>query len=102
MAEGRERANQILAFYAARKHHAAVPGVLRKVALAHRARLPGTQAGGWAWSLRGPPMARLPSSCHAVHRSLRIPDLRAGDDSPLSNAFHQAALAACHSQRLPT
>ena len=28
-------------------------------------------------------MARLPSSRHAVHRSLRIPDLRAGDDSPL-------------------
>src|SRR5207249_145031 len=27
-------------------------------------------------------MARLPSPCHAVHRGVRIPDLRAGDDSP--------------------
>src|SRR5882762_4693133 len=47
-------------------------------------------------------MARLPPSRHAVHRRLRIPDLRAGDDSPLSNTFCPAALAACAFRRLPT
>src|SRR5207253_9127748 len=33
-------------------------------ALAHRARLSGTQAGGWARALRRPGMARLPSPRH--------------------------------------
>src|SRR5882757_7211141 len=47
-------------------------------------------------------MARLPPSRHAVHRRLRIPDLRAGDDTPLSNTFCPAALAACAFRRLPT
>ena len=61
-----------------------------QAALAHRARLSGTQAGSRAWSLRRPRLARLPSSRHAVHRGLRIPDRRAGDDSPLRTAFRHA------------
>jgi len=36
-------------------------------------------------------MARLPPPRHAVHRSLRIPNLRAGDDSPLSITFRRVA-----------
>src|SRR2546428_12653464 len=47
-------------------------------------------------------MARLPPSCHAVHRGLRIPDLRAGDDSPLRTSHHHALPATCRSRRLPT
>src|SRR2546428_10747684 len=47
-------------------------------------------------------MARLPPSCHAVHRGLRIPDLRAGDDSPLRTSHHHAVPATCRSRRLPT
>jgi len=43
---------------------------------------------GWPWPLRR--AARLPSSCKVVHRGLRIPDLRAGDDSLLGNSFHRA------------
>src|SRR5882724_10031755 len=47
-------------------------------------------------------MARLPSSRHAVHRSLRIPDLREGDDSPLRISHHHGLPATCRSRRLPT
>ena len=46
--------------------------------------------------------ARLPSSRHAVHRGLRIPDLRKGDDSPLRTSFRRAAPATCRTRRLPT
>jgi hypothetical protein len=35
-------------------------------------------------------------------RGLRIPDLRKGDDSPLSTSFHRDVPGACHSQRLQT
>src|SRR5258708_32192120 len=47
-------------------------------------------------------MARLPPSRHTVHRGLRIPDLRKGDDSPLSTSFHRDVPSACHSRRLQT
>ena len=69
-------------------------GRSRQAALAHRARLSGTQAGArLAW---------LPSSRHAVHRRLRLPDLRAADDSPLGNSSRRAVRATCPSPRLPT
>ncbi len=67
----------------AARHLLPPAGRSRQIALAHRARLSGTQAGVWARTLRGTRMARLPPSRHAVHRRLRFPDLRAGDDSPL-------------------
>src|SRR5215468_7425303 len=35
-------------------------------------------------------MARLPPSRHSLHRGLRIPDLRAGDDSPLDRSCRLA------------
>src|SRR6202022_2883929 len=47
-------------------------------------------------------MARIPSSRNTVHRGLRIPDLRAGDDSPLRTSFRHAALAIFHIRQLPT
>jgi SRSO17 transposase len=47
-------------------------------------------------------MARLPPPWHAVHSGLRIPDLRAGDDSPLSSSFLQEPHETYHSQWLPT
>src|ERR1700720_3850792 len=47
-------------------------------------------------------MAWLPPSRHAVHRSLRIPDLRKGDDSPLRTSFRRAVPATCRTRRLPT
>src|SRR5260370_31936783 len=47
-------------------------------------------------------MARLPPSRHAVHCSLRIPDLREGDDSPLRTSSRRSAPATCHTRQLPT
>ena len=73
-----------------RRHHLRHAGRSHQAALAHRARLSGTQAGGRARAFRRARLARLPPSRHAVHRSLRIPDLREGDDSPLRISFHQA------------
>ena len=71
-------------------------------ALAHRARLPGSQAGDRAWALRRTRMARLPPSRHVVHRRLWIPGLREGDDSPLRNSFLQEPHENCATRRLPT
>src|ERR1700726_1529573 len=48
---------------------------------------------GWAW---------LPPSRHAVHRGLRIPDLRKGDDSPLRTSSRRAVRATCRSPTLST
>ena len=102
VARGRSRADQILALDAAGGHQ--LPPARRscQAALADRAGLSGTQAGGRAWALRRARMARLPSSRHAVHRGLRIPDLRAGDDSPLRTSFHRAVPDACLTRRLST
>src|SRR5438132_7596727 len=62
----------------------------------------GTQAGGRAWTFRRPRMARLPPPRHDVHRDLRLPGLRAGDDSPLRTSSRQAVRRTCRSRRLPT
>jgi hypothetical protein len=47
-------------------------------------------------------MARLPPPRYAVHRGLRIPDLREGEDSPLSISSRRAVPAICATRRLPT
>ena len=46
-------------------------------------------------------LARLSSPRHAVHRSLRFPDLRAGDDSPLWTACRQVHPGGCAIRWLP-
>src|SRR5262245_56339514 len=46
-------------------------------------------------------MARLPPSRHPLHCGLRIPDLRARDDSPLRRSCHHALPAICLTRRLP-
>src|SRR4051812_31368141 len=51
--------------------------------MAYRTRLPGPQAGTWARALRGPRLAWLPPSRHALHRSLWLPGRRTGENSPL-------------------
>ncbi len=47
-------------------------------------------------------MAGLPSPRHALHRRLRIPDLRAGDYSPLRPCHRRVLPGICRSRRLPT
>ena len=47
-------------------------------------------------------LARLPSSRHAVHRGLRIPDLRTGRQFPPQDLVHCAVPDACLTRRLST
>src|SRR5208337_3624834 len=70
--------------------------------MADRTGLSGTQAGGRAWTLRGARMARLPPSRNTLHRRLRLPDLREGDDSPLRTSRRPEAPETSRSRRLPT
>src|SRR6202051_3764385 len=70
--------------------------------MAHRARLSGSQTRGRARTFRRARLAWLPPPRYAVHRCLRIPGLREGDDSPLGISFHQAFQETCGFQRLPT
>src|SRR5271166_6077894 len=96
-----EKADQILALDPSRRHRLPSSGRHRQAALAHRTRLSGTQAGGRARAFRRAWVARIPSPRHPVHCSLRIPDLRAGDDSPLRTSFHHAVPGTCRTRRLP-
>src|SRR5712671_504657 len=50
----------------------------------------------------GPRLAGLPSSRHAVNRRLRLPDLRTGEDSPLSTTLRRSHRKICRSQWLST
>jgi hypothetical protein len=94
--------DKILVLDASAKYHLRQPGRSHQATLAHRAQLSGAEAGGRARAFRRARMARLPPSRHTLHRGLRIPDLRKGDDSPLSTSFHRDVPGACHSRRLQT
>ena len=45
-----------------------------------------------------PRVAGLPSSRHTLHRSLRVPDLPTGDDSPLRISLRRETQKTCHSR----
>src|SRR6202049_896166 len=100
MAAGREGADQILVRQPSRRHLLRATGRSDQAALADRARLPGTQAGTRPWALRGPRLARLPPSRHPLHRRLRLPGLRAGDDSPPTTKDPPEPSAIGHSRSL--
>ena len=100
--EGRERADQILALDPCRRHRPPSSGRPRQAALAHRTRLSATQAGGRDRAFRGAWLARIPSPRHPMHRRLRIPDRRAGSNSPLRTSFYHAVPGTCRTRRLPT
>ena len=102
MAAEREGADQILVRQPSRRHLLPAAGRSDQAALADRARLSGTQAGTRPGTLRGARLARLPSSRHTVHRCLRVPDLREGEDSPLRTSCRRDAPETCRSRRLPT
>ena len=81
-----------------RRHRLPLAGRPHQAALAHRTRLSGAQAGGRARAFRRAGMARLPPPRHAVHRGLRIADLREGDNSPLSTSSRRVVPAICATQ----
>src|SRR3954463_9786111 len=83
VARGRAGADAVLAGDPARGDRVRRSGRLGSAALADRAGLPGSQAGSRARALRGPRLARLPPSRHAVHRGLWLSDRRAGEIFPL-------------------
>src|SRR3954466_5379872 len=82
MARGRRRARQVLAGHRPAGHAVRSRGRSGQTTLADRTRLPGAETGTGPWTLRGARLARLPSSRHAVHRGLCLPDRRAGENSP--------------------
>src|SRR5258708_18060868 len=102
MVRRRRRARQILVRHPAGRHLLRAAGGAGQAALAHRAGLPGPQAGGGPGSLRRPKLARLPPPRQPLDRRLRIPDLRAGDDSPLRTSFLRERRAGCPTRRLST
>ena len=83
MARGRKRADEILAFDPARRHAHRRSRRHGQIALAHRARLRGTQKRTRPRPFRRAKLARLPSSRNPVHRRLWIPDPRTSSHSPL-------------------
>src|SRR6267154_1950184 len=102
VAQRRGHTDQILALNASRNYLVRRPGRRHQTALAHRARLSGTQAGDWPRALRGAQMARLSPPRFYVHRGLRIPGLRKGDDSPLRTSYRRSVPRTYPSRQLPT
>src|SRR5205809_3620841 len=82
VAARRARADQILAFHHAQRHRLRSPRRFGEIALADRARLPGTQAGARLWRLRRAWVARLSPPRHTLYRRLRLPDRRTRRPSP--------------------
>src|SRR6202035_822512 len=84
MAGRRERTNEILALDLARRHSHRRARRHGQIALAHRARLRGTEKRTWLGPFRRTKLARLPSSRNPVHRRSWFPHPRTSGDSPLS------------------
>src|SRR5260221_287735 len=102
MVRRRRRARQILVRHPAGRHLLRAAGGAGQAALAHRGGMAGPQAGGGPGSLRRPKLARLPPPRQPLDRRLRIPDLRAGDDSPPRTSFLGERRAGCPTRRLST
>src|SRR5271167_5193373 len=84
MAEWRSCADEILAVDLAQGHAFAGSRRQGQIALAHRTRLRGAERRTWISPLRRSRLAWLSPPRDTLHRSLRLPDLRTGSDSPLS------------------
>src|SRR5690349_11116421 len=102
VAQGRGRADQVLALQPAADDQAGEAGPHRQGALAHRAGLRGAETGDWTGSLRGPRLARLPPSCQPLHRSLRLPHRRALPFPPSPPVHPRADQDTCPTPRFPS
>ena len=101
MAAGRRRTTEVLPVHTARQHPDPGVGQSHQTALAHRARLPRTQARVRFGSLRGAQLARLPSSCNPFHRCLRVPASRAPGGAKKNSATSPSRPDPCRTRRLP-
>ena len=103
VAQGGGRAHPLLSVHLACGHIVQGVGGYRQNALAHRTRLPRTEAGSRAGALRRTQLAWFSSSCELVHRRLRIPDLRKGAIPPSGSRsarlFPQLAIPAGYQPR---
>src|ERR1019366_7336588 len=99
VAEDRGGADEILAVEPAGSHQSAPAGGHRQTALAHRARLRGTEAGTGTGTLRRPQLARISSSRHALHCRLWISGAGA---VPFSPCTRFAATAGSRPPASPT
>src|SRR3954452_12349462 len=102
VAQGRGRADQVLALQPAANDQAGEAGPHRQGALGHRARLRGAQTGDRTGPLRGPRLARLPPSFQPLHRSLRLPDRRALPFPPSAPVHPRADQNTCSTPRFPS
>jgi hypothetical protein len=75
---------QILAVHASGRYKVEGSGALGQASLDYGARLRGTETRTGLGTLRRSRLARISSSRHIVHRSLRVPDGRAEPFFPLS------------------
>src|SRR5208337_3909168 len=73
VAQAREGADEILAVQPAGVDQPAETGGHGEAAVAHRARLRGTEAGAWTGALRRTQLARLSPPCQLLHCCLRLP-----------------------------
>src|SRR4051794_29340387 len=101
VAQGRGRADQVLAVQPGADNRAGQAGPHRQGTLADRARLRGTQARDRTGSLRGPRLARLPPSCQPLHRSLRLPGGRALPFPPSAPVHPGTNQNTCSTPRFP-
>jgi SRSO17 transposase len=83
VARGGKRADEILAFDPARRQAPRRSRRHGQIALAHRARLRGTQKRARPRPFRRAKLARIPSSRRTLYRRLRFSHPRASGDSPL-------------------
>src|ERR1017187_8787537 len=99
VAQGREGADPVLALQPPGVEQRTPTGGYGKVALAHRARLPGTEAGTWTGALRRTELARVSSPRDALDCRLRVPG---GGTMPFFPAPNSPPLRAAGIQlRLP-
>src|ERR1017187_8981588 len=91
MAQDREGADEILALQPAGVDQRAETGGHGEAALAHRARLRGTEAGAWTGALGRTELARLSPPCQLLHCCLRLP----GGGTMLFSPHARLPTAAC-------
>lgn len=91
----------ILAFTFTSHNRAPRTSAYRQTSLDRGTRFRGGQTGTRPWSLRGPGLARLPSSCHPVYRRIRVPHRREEPLFPLGACWPDPTTRTENSRDVP-